>query len=382
MSLATILSPADAIKGDFNSQKALPISPEEVTKEWLSEALGFPVREVETVREIIGTAGKLLLRITYENAEEAESAGLPTDICLKGGFNPALTQAIPTLNETYRREAEFYYHIAPYVKMRLPRVWYCGSDMVTGQGLAAMANLEVRGCTFGSPTEPWPVERVHAGVEQLAALHAKTMGAKKEDYPWLYQSNILGENVMQGMILSLLSEPTWNVRFNTEGERPPVPESMVDRERMTAAWKTLWRTADPKFLCVAHGDSHIGNTFITPEGEPGFIDWQGLHACSALHDVAYFISGSLTVEDRREHEVRLLEHYIKRLGELGGPKFTREEVWDEYRKQLLHGFAWALTDPRMQSRENIFVMSERHATAIQDHKSLELLESLPEYKRE
>lgn len=86
-------------------------------------------------------------------------------------------------------------------------------------------------------------------------------------------------------VVGLLAPEEWDKRF-APGARPLVPKLMEDRERMTAASKALW-ASDSKMKCIVHGDAHIGNTFISPTGEPGFLDWQASHAASALHDVAY-----------------------------------------------------------------------------------------------
>lgn len=256
-------------------------------------------------------------------------------------------------------------------------MWYSGSDTVTGQGIVVLDDLKAKGFRFGNPLEAWPVERVRAGVAELATLHAKTWGAKPEDFPWLKEGLSLRE-----VILSLMGEAEWAKRFFDEAAKPPVPDHMTDRERMIRAFKTLWATTNQNHLCVTHGDTHIGNTFITPAGEPGFLDWQGLHTNSFLHDVTYFIVGTLTVEDRRAHEVELFEHYLADLQKAGGPKLEKEAVWDDYRKHHLHGFAWALTPPMMQPKDIVDTMSARHCAAIVDHKSLELLESLPGYVTE
>ncbi|KAL2151060.1 hypothetical protein VTH82DRAFT_6158 [Thermothelomyces myriococcoides] len=368
-------TPPPGAKGALESSDALPVIVEEVTPAWFTKILGRPVATAELVNPIHGTASKLLYKLTYEDSRDAES--LPTHVCVKGGFNPELVKLHPSLNAVYRREAEFFYYIAPLVSMRLPPVWYAGSDTVTGQGIVVLDDLVARGCTFGDPLEPWPVERVRAGVEELAKLHAKTWGAKQADYPWLKQSPSLRE-----VILSLMSEAAWPLRFADEAVRPPVTEEMLDRERMIRAFKTLWETTNQDHLCIVHGDSHIGNTFITAAGEPGFLDWQGLHLNSFLHDVTYFVAGSLAIEDRRASEVELFEHYLFTLHQAGGPKLDREAVWDDYRKHHFHGFAWALTPPMMQPKDKVDAMTARHVAAIVDHKSLELLESLPGYVKE
>ncbi|KAL2022655.1 hypothetical protein VTK56DRAFT_4999 [Thermocarpiscus australiensis] len=367
--------PPVGAKGALDSADPLPITVEEVTAAWFTKILGRPVKAANVVEPIHGTASKLLCKLTYEDSNDA--ASLPTHVCVKGGFNPVLVKLHPALNAVYRREAEFFYHIAPRVSMRLPPVWYCGSDTVTGQGIVVFDDLKAKGYQFGNPLEAWPVERVRAGVEELATLHAKTWGAKQEDFPWLKDGLSLRE-----VILSMMVESEWEKRYFDETAKPPVPDHMTDRERMIRAFKTLWATTNQHHLCVTHGDSHIGNTFITPAGEPGFLDWQGLHFNSFLHDVTYFIVGALTIEDRRANEVGLFEHYLAALHKAGGPKLEKEAVWDDYRKHHLHGFAWSLTPPMMQPKDKVDIMTARHCAAIVDHKSLELLESLPGYVTE
>ncbi|KAL2163213.1 hypothetical protein VTH06DRAFT_5269 [Thermothelomyces fergusii] len=368
-------TPPAGARGALDSPDALPVVVEEVTAAWFTKILGRPVAAAELVDPIHGTASKLLYKLTYADGRDA--ASLPTHVCVKGGFNPDLVRLHPSLNAVYRREAEFFYHIAPAVSMRLPPAWYAGSDTVTGQGIVVLDDLRARGYRFGDPLEAWPVERVRAGVEELAKLHAKTWGRTQADFPWLRDSPSLRE-----VILSLMSEAAWPLRFADEAARPPVTEAMTDRERMVRAFKTLWATTNRDHVCVVHGDSHIGNTFITPAGAPGFLDWQGLHFNSFLHDLTYFVAGALTVEDRRASEVALFDHYLATLHAAGGPRLDRAAVWDEYRKHHFHGFAWALTPPMMQPKDKVDAMTARHVAAIVDHKSLELLESLPEYVKE
>lgn len=360
----------------LNSSEPLPATPQEITVEWLSKVLERKVKTAAITKEIHSTASKILLELTYE-----DDAAQPTQICVKGGFNQQLIALFPSLMWTYRREAEFYYYIRPIVPMNLPTTWYSGTDTVNGQGLVVMANLAAEGCGFGEPLKPWTADRVRAGVEQLAALHGKTWGAAEADFPWLAGDKELGGNPLQGMIISLLSPPAWENRF-VNSAPPPLPETIANRERLERAFKTMWATENPKLRSIIHGDAHIGNTFVRPDGTPGFIDWQAPHAGVPLQDVAYFIAGSLTTEDRRNHEDDLVHHYLQALHKAGGPLLTKDDIWDDYRKHTLHGLAWALTAPGMQSDENVFIMTDRHAAAALDHKTFELLEGLPEYVKE
>ncbi|KAI1467941.1 kinase-like domain-containing protein [Daldinia caldariorum] len=362
----------------LESSDPLPVKPEEITAEWCSKVLGHAVKSVSIVKQIHSTSSKILIDLTYE--DDGNAANVPTQLCVKGGFNTEMIALYPSLSWTYRREALFYHSLAPIVKMELPKAWYCGTYKASGQGLVVMSNLEAEGCEFGEPLKPWSVDRVRAGVEQLAALHAGTWGASEERFPWLSEDKLLGGNPLKGMITSLISPKAWEVRFK-DSAPPPLPKAALDRERLERAFQTMWATENPKLKCIIHGDPHIGNTFIRPDGKPGFLDWQAPISSVNFHDVAYFITGSLTIEERRKHDTDIVKHYLKALYEGGGPKLELEEIWDDYRKHALHGLAWALTAPGMQPDENVFAMTERHGAAVEDYKTLELLESLPEYTK-
>lgn len=370
MASSPVPGPPGAV-GVMKSKEPLPLVTEELTAVWFSKVLGQQVKEVTVVEAMHGTASKILVKLGLENVDANGSSEAPTEVCVKGGFSPELLKLHPSLFAVYRLEAEFYYYLAPALDMRLPKSWYNGTDVVSGQGIVLLEDLKAKGYSFGDPLEAWSVDRVRSGVSELATLHAKTWGAKPEDFPWFNP-----EISLRDVISSMLCQSEWDKRFLGDA-RPPVPDYLADRERIIAAYKTLWTTTDSKLYCIVHGDTHIGNTFITPAGEPGFLDWQGMHSGSALHDIAYFIAGSLTIEDRRKHEDELFQHYLDCLHKAGAPKFERADVWEEYRKHHLHGFAWALTGPMMQTKERVDIMSERHCAAIVDHKSLELLESLP-----
>lgn len=101
-----------------------------------------------------------------------------------------------------------------------------------------------------------------------------------------------------------------------------------------------------------------------------------------MHEVAYFIGGSLDPEDRRKHEKDLLDNYLDAVHKFGALKrYTLNDVWQEYRMYHMHGVGWSLTDPFIQPIEKIHAMAARHCAAAADHKTLELFESLPRYKQ-
>ncbi|XXH03326.1 hypothetical protein Hte_009724 [Hypoxylon texense] len=348
----------------------LPKIPEEVTASWLSQVLEAEVKSIKVDKILPGTASKLFITVKYGAEDDVsgdDTASRPTHLCIKGGFNPAFIQQVPWIVMLYQREVEFFNRLAPSLDlMELPKAWWAGYD--AEQGIVVLDDLTVRGCEFGDPTQVWPVSRVLAGIEQLAALHAKTWGVKASDFPWLTSDYDLA-------ILSLME--TYDAVVHSPG-RPEIHDYLKSQERITATLKKHFASRNPKFQCLLHGDPHTGNTYLE-NGAPRFLDWQIIHIGSAFHDVAYFIGGALSVEDRRTHEWKIVDHYLTTLEKLGAPAFSskQEDVVQEYRKSFLAGIGWIMCPYEMQPKECVQAMVLRYAAALDDHKTLDLVESLP-----
>ena len=342
----------------------LPMLPEDITAEWLSSVLGRSVKSVVLERTVPGTATKAFLTVTYEDG--SSSNDLATNLCIKGGFDPHFIQNMPWIVKIYQRECDFYNHVAPKLNnMELPRSWWAGHN--TTQGIVALDDLAAQGCEFGDPAETWTVSCVLAGVEQLAALHAKTWHLQETDYPWLTSH-------YDQAILALMD--TYDAVVKSP-DRPKIHEYLKDQPRVTAALKKHYATRNPRFRCLLHGDSHTGNTYFV-NGAPRFLDWQMIHVGSAFHDLSYFVAAALTVEVRRAREWDILDHYLRTLEKFGvEPLFgSDEEVAIEYKKSFLAGVGWIMCPYEMQARKYVHPMALRYAAALDDHKVLEFVEGL------
>ncbi|POS73389.1 hypothetical protein DHEL01_v208213 [Diaporthe helianthi] len=135
----------------------LPSLPEGIHPTWLTSVLRKQVNTVEITKVVHGTASKVFVTVVYD-AEDTSNTNRPKFLCIKGGFDPTRDQSpVPLDCITFEQE---------------PSSWTTSPP-------------STEGCQFGDPAKAWPVSRVLAGVEQLAALHAGTWNAKGEDYPWL-----------------------------------------------------------------------------------------------------------------------------------------------------------------------------------------------------
>lgn len=159
--------------------------------------------------------------------------------------------------------------------------------------------------------------------------------------------------------------------------RPPHPSDWSE-QRIVAAFKKVFdaRNTDSSLPhCLVHGDPHCGNTFLD-HGAPRFLDWQLIHLGSPFHDIAYFVVGAMTVDDRRECEMVVLKHYLACLQKAGGPSIPFDVALNEYRKYMLSGIGWMLTPYSMQPQERVLTMGVRYSAAIVDHNVLQLVESM------
>ncbi|KAF4502309.1 hypothetical protein FAGAP_1494 [Fusarium agapanthi] len=113
--------------GNFNSEGPLPLTPDEVTSEWLSEALGVAVKDFKLSSVMHDTSSKVFVDLSFGDGVEME---IPGRVVLKGGFNPVIRETVPQMLPTYRLEAEFYFQVAPQTAMLLPKIWFAGTDTV------------------------------------------------------------------------------------------------------------------------------------------------------------------------------------------------------------------------------------------------------------
>jgi hypothetical protein len=215
--------------------------------------------------------------------------------------------------------------------------------------------------------EPLTPDTVAAGLDVLAAFHAATWdNAGLEQSDWL----TLGSPAMRSITRDILSEESWAHHVALPRGKG-IPESQLDRERVAAGFEQMWRNDDASVVALGHGDPHIGNVYLDPS--PAFLDWQGVCRQPWSDDVAYFLSGTLTVEDRRANERDLLTHYLAELTARGVTAPSFDEAWLDYRRHQLHGFVWLVVPIAMQPEEHAAVLSERYAIACEDHDTFKAL---------
>ncbi|OTA93917.1 hypothetical protein M434DRAFT_395159 [Hypoxylon sp. CO27-5] len=348
-----------------SSTEDLPSLPAEVTAQWLGSKLGHKISSVSMTRTIFGTGSKLFFTIKYAD-EVDDPTSRPTHICVKGVFDPAMVAAQPWTLSLVQREAEFFERIAPIIKhMGYPKGWWGGKT--DKQGIAIMSDLTHEGCTFPPDVASYSLKKALDGAAQIAGLHAQFWGKSQEDYPWIWNNY---DPAMKAIV-----EP-WDSVVREPG-RPKLPEYLMDGARIKRAQDKYYAKRNPKFRTLLHGDTHLGNVYFTAEGHTRFLDWSAYHFASCFHDLVYFMSSMLTIEDRRAHEMEVLDHYLETLHKLGGPKLDRndEELMVEYKRSYMTNIIWPVCGYDLQSKERVDAFTERTIAAWVDHKVIEVIEA-------
>jgi hypothetical protein len=352
----------------------VPRSYREITPEWLSAVLcknipGAKVLAVEATGGSMGTSSRQGLLLTLN--DQAKQAGVPQRIFTKA--TPKFSQrVILGVCNIIWGEIAFYNHLRKPLDIEAPKGYGACADAASLRSMIVMEDIvETKGAKFIS-TETYITKlQIESLLADMAKFHA---------YYWNNDSLKRDFVGLQPPIerLALLSKVGVKKRSILGAKRAAsvIPEALIDRQ------EDLWRALQLSFelnqklpQTMLHGDSHIGQTYITRDGKMGLTDWQTTQRGGWAFDFAYLVNSALTVEDRRLWEQGLVRFYLDRLHAEGGPVIPFDEAWLSYRQ---HGFwpyfAWVFTigagslQPDDVSMDTI----ERTANAINDHDALAL----------
>jgi hypothetical protein len=351
----------------------LPAHVDDLTSEWLTGMLAARYPGITVEASVAGTiaasATKVMLNVAYNDVGRA--AGLPERVIAKGGLFGHAHEA--QLAPLYRNEALFYGAIAPQLDLLLPACIGAQADDRTG--IVVLEDLSARGAAFGEGRTPLTPALAADGLDQLAACHARFWNMPD-------RLSALGLLDIDAFWDDLLERPYIDGFEPITGEHPPSTLRAVDRARAVVArpgwfaemFRTLHARNRERVACLVHFDPHIGNLFLA-DGRVGLLDWQTCTGYCWAWDVAYFLIGSLAVEDRRRFERELLGTYLERLRAHGAGSGVpdAEEGWEAYREQAVYGLIWAQIPEVMHPHHNALPVLERFWEATVDLDSAKTL---------
>jgi hypothetical protein len=318
----------------------LPRHRDEITPETLTGLLRLRYPEIEVkgfdVVDIVDSH-TTKLRLALDLNAAGRELGIPVNVCLKSN----LTDGVST-GDICEVEARFYHLLGNALDAPTPKVYYADWDGDgRGRGVVVMEDLAMAPGAFGHSLDELGVDGVAAGLESLARLHASLW-----DSPHLADRGLpRSMEAPRDRDLLLLMFNYIEINLGRAEYREFLPEWIYeDPERLARAYDELaaLELEEPGPICVVHGDSHQGNSFLREDGERLWLDWQMARKGHPWRDVCYFAIGSLTVEERRKSGRELVEHYRQVLSASGGTGWGKsDDAWEQFARWPVYGMqAW------------------------------------------
>lgn len=374
---------------------ALPDSKAGLTPEWLESVVseGHPGAHITQVNVassslagdgLASTADRIVLDVTYAPLADA---GLPTRMLLKtillgqglrvgpsairglaaalGGIGrlpfgqpvqSSLFHALTRFQERfpqapdamYENEVRFYREIRPVLELETPAVYASLRDPRSRRFGVLMEDLNIRRARFPSALDELTGENLRAILSTLAALHARFWASPRleGDLSWVPRSTAGGMfEVFDGLGLELI---------RAQLDLYPFKRALIEPvgHSLDSMWDAMWatqRAMETLPQTLLHGDPHIGNTYLLPDGGGGLLDWQLMMRGCFAHDVAYVIASGLPTPTRRLEERALVQHYLDALASHGvttAPTF--DDAFELYRRAISWGLVigWLITPPQ------------------------------------
>jgi hypothetical protein len=327
----------DAVAEPFAG--ALPLLPASVAKprvlnHLLKEhgtdaAAGAEVAAVELldIKSISSNCNNSVVRIEQGTTDST----LPSTLFVKLPSTQLWTRLFCNLLGIWSNECHFYRHAASRVPIRVPQAY-----VVADQGSRFVLVLEdlnaaddLRLFTNPDMIEGASVERAKLCLSAFASLHAAFHGLTAEERAAILPPELHPFDSPNARVLSpVLSR----VAIGPCHRKAPdlFPKDMVELYRQAMSqYDALMAYWYSEPLTLIHGDSHLGNFFVTGD-RMGMLDWQAVQWAKGIRDVQYFLINSLREDVLAAHERELIEHYVAELASHDVTLAT-DETWEQYR---------------------------------------------------
>jgi hypothetical protein len=321
---------------DHPPQTSIPDRWEEIGPAWVTNAIAerHPQAEVGEVTVLMredGTNRRLRLGVKYTKGSGPETLFLKA--------NEPAHRSVHLRNGNLFNEAQLLGSRVPLM-VDHPIVYQALLDKEKGNFLLVMEDVTKRGGDPRDATRPLSIEEVSCGIRSLARMHSEYWCFTSATHPRLdwVQTWAATEGWKQGLRKCI------PIGLQRAGDMLPKAVANYDAEEIVDLWSRYVDSLTMRPVTLLHADAHIGNTYVLPDGNVGFLDWQVVRRGEWSQDVGYFLVSALTSEDRRRSERDLLEVYRTALDVPDSDRLSREQMWLRYRTTPAYGMAiWLST---------------------------------------
>jgi len=327
--------------------------------------------DVEPIGVGIGVMS-LLYRLTlgYQHAD----AG-PASLVVKLPSLHGPTREVARGYRFYGREAAFYTHLGGQTRLPSPSCYYAAHDATTDDFVLLMEDLsglrvcdQLGGCSLDDAL---------LIATTLARHHAEWWNNPRLlDYPFI--ESPADPPYPQYNARSVTD--AWTACLEHVGDLVPDHLHHVGERWPEIGPRIMEMTRDQPWT-LTHGDVRLDNVFFhdDADGSLSVVDWQICYRSAAATDLAYFMSQSLAVADRRAHEADIVGSYYEALVAGGVEGYSLDDLWRDYRRGILFCFCYPVSTAGQLDLVNeravalVRCMTERSVAAIDDLDATELI---------
>lgn len=209
------------------------------------------------------------------------------------------------------------------------------------------------GCIFKTTMElPFDVEGEKAVLKQYAKLHAQFWrNAPKNIWRRCPKTGLnLGNTPPR---LRVFSDECYKGLLERFDGKVTIYDDVKDAIALVLSdYDKLFRYCAEVANTMIHGDSHMGNIFLSGNRSlVGFVDFQCVAEANSIHDIAYHLIFSCPTEVLTQHEEMFIRFYLQELHEAllhsNNPDYAKEvpsyeEAVRLYRVHAIHALLAAL----------------------------------------
>jgi hypothetical protein len=311
-------------------------------------------------------AGQMGICARYDVQLDRDVADAPTSVI--GKFAAADEQARTFMASSgYPNEVCFYRDFASQVTIRVPR---CAHAAIDDDGWFTLLLEDLAPMRPGDQLQGCTVAQVEAAVQELVGLHAPVWDSPvlREHPQFASSSGLADPDVLAGALQAVV--PGFVERYG----HAFAPDEVAFYERLATSARG-WIEARPTAHSLVHSDFRPDNLMFGTgaDGRPtvAVVDWQGFGKGCALSDVSFVVGNSLTADDRRANEERIVRDYHAALVAAGVDGYSWDDCWTDYGRSLLSALMTtifgAMYGVRSERGDQMFVvMGGRHARQILD----------------
>jgi hypothetical protein len=358
----------------------VPRTFDQVTAEWLSQVLGltYPGVEVLTAK-VDPTMGhkpnKARVHLTYNGV--GREAGLRPTLVVKGTFNGSESRG-RIIDFSNLAELVSYRDVVPRIDINTPQLLYQNWEREPSESVVLLfEDMAYRSPTyFSNGFSTLSYGQAARLLEGMARFHAQTWNspAFAPGGEW-GPGTPVGENaerIRSDYFDILPRSEHWTASVTTP-RGAAMPRLLRDPARMEAGWKRLVDLLGVHAKVIVHGDEHLGNFFIEPDGRPGFYDLLSRGEPWPLA-IARFLASTLDILDRPAWERPLLAGYLRDLERFGALVPSFDEAWHAYRCSMICPLMiWLNNSSTWQPEATNTANAARASAAVLDHDAFRLL---------